>query len=104
MPNDDKFAKIIEDENLDAVAGGTIQEFQKDIKFFNALGADMVRKQRTLQRVKDTWEGLGIENKISDNPKVKNQYFKDGKEISRNDAMIYAMRTLQKYADLERFI
>ena len=40
MSNDEKFAKTIDDEELDEVAGGTANEILKDFKFMRDLGID----------------------------------------------------------------
>jgi len=65
MANEEKFAKSIDDEQLDQVAGGTTQEMQKDIKFLNAIGAKL-NKNATPDQVIDAWEKMGVVGYIND--------------------------------------
>lgn len=105
MANEEKFAKTINDETLDEIAGGNRSETAKDIKFLKKLGLDV---KDNLQVV-DAWSKVGIENTYYAEDKHKNKYElinEKGRrvKISRNDAMIYAMRKQNRYLNLEDFI
>ena len=111
MSNDDKFTKTIDDEELDEVAGGTKAETAKDIKFLsNLLGKEIDTSDGSA--IKESWKKVGgIEMfpghvKYSKDKRVelKNTYKKNNQYISRNDAMIYAMRQQNKYLNLEDYI
>ena len=121
MSNDEKFAKTIDDEELDEVAGGTANEILKDFKFMRDLGIDGANlSKKGVKQIKKEfgnynhasafanerlWEDVGIE---VDYAEGKNKYIVSGSknkaEISRNDAMIYAMRAKGKYLNLENYI
>ena len=102
---DEKFTKTIDDEELDEVAGGNLSETAKDIKFLNALGLNV----KDNFQVVDAWSHVGI-NHTYYGDKNKNRYVVDDEKtarkkiISRNDAMIYAMRQQNKYLNLEDYV
>ena len=107
MSNDEKFAKTIDDEELDEVAGGTKAEAAKDAKFLKALGSYSEKEINTFEgNVESSWGNLGIVADVypQQQDKYKNTYKKDGVKISRNDAMIYAMRAKGKYLNLEDYV
>ena len=116
MSNDEKFAKTIDDEELDEVAGGTANEILKDFKFMRDLGAVNGKlTKKDSENARDSfenynnqklptyyaWRDFGIYASGNDG---KNTYKKGGEFISRNDAMIYAMRQQNKYLNLEDYI
>lgn len=112
MANQDKYAKTIEDENLDAVAGGA-SDMAKDIRFLQDLGVQNINKNSSMDDVKSAWKRFGISahfkgnsslySKPMENPEQYNgKYKRNG--ISRNDAMIMTMRKQNKYLNLENYI
>ena len=107
MANEDKFSKTIDDEQLDEVAGGTRAETQKDIKFLNAIGAKL-DKNASEEQVQTAWEELGVEVLAvskDDNKSVKNTTYSDGNAyVTRQDAMIEAMRNAKKFVDLDEYL
>ena len=119
MSNDDKFTKTIDDAELDEVAGGTKAETAKDVKFLSSLLGIKIDPKKlnanTLEgnAVSKAWCQVGgiemipghfIAYSKTNIVETKNTYKKGGKEISRNDAMIYAMRKQNKYLNLEDYI
>ena len=115
MADNDKFSKTLDDENLDEVAGGTIKEFQKDFKFFQDLGlADKnvilnFKFEENIMDVQNLWRSVGIiQGNKGSNPENENNYMTNVNDkatrISRQDAMIYAMRNKNKYLNLEDYI
>lgn len=112
MTNEDKFAKTIDDENLNAVAGGA-SDMAKDIRFLHDVGVQNINKNSSMDDVKSAWKRFGISayfkgnnslyTKPMENPEqYKGRYKRDG--ISRNDAMIMTMRKQNKYLNLENYI
>jgi len=111
--NADKFSKSIDDEQLDEVAGGTRAEIQKDIKFLNAIGAKL-NKNVDAGQVDDAWLAVDVyAHTILDADKsATNEYYKYdeddedgmGPAISRQDAMIEAMRKTGKFVDLDKYL
>ena len=113
MANEDKFAKTIDDEELDEVAGGIGARLDKDIKFLRDLGVARLDKNSSKDAVEMSWITVGgiraVFNKSGDsslyyqpieNPTTKIKRL----PISRNDAMIMAMRKQNKYLDLEKYV
>ena len=95
MSNDEKFAKTIDDEELDEVAGGTKAENAKDVKFLKALGLyKEMNDSNVCGNIQTAWFRAGIFAFSSNSPDKAN----------RNDAMIYAMRAKGKYLNLEDYV
>ena len=104
---EDKFAKTIEDDELDEVVGGTVSDFVKDFKFLNALGvADKDLNDKDIieaANAKNTcWTYRGIT--CFPNENGSNRYMRDDIEISRQDALIYVMRKAGKLVDLDKYV
>jgi len=117
MANEDKFSKTIDDEQLDEVAGGTKAELQKDIKFFNAIGKDLglndLDEGSSAEDVAEYWKAAGVGYQKIFSRQKPNSYKSNSYElcynlknveISRQDAMIEAMRATGKFVDLDRYL
>jgi len=116
MSNEDKFAKTIDDDELDHVAGGTAKELDKDIAFLNEIGKDhgvSVTKNSTNFKILSTWRQFGVENfprfDLEGFKNVSSEYRveKENGEtptVSRQDAMIWAMRKAGKVVDLDKYL
>ena len=103
--NADKFSKSIDDDQLDEVAGGFKGETQKDIKFLNAIGKDLgikLDKNAGKWHVIDAWEKIGIA--VATHTDDENDYYKDRVILTRQDAMIEAMRKTKKFVDLDKYL
>jgi len=117
MANAEKFSKAIEDEQLDEVAGGTIEEMKKDIKFLKAMGFKF-SKNATQWDVYSAWREVGVALDMeTDTANNENEYKKvlkaadescsicvAGNTISRQDAMIIAMRNAKVVVDLDKYL
>ena len=112
-----KFAKEIDDEQLDEVAGGTRSEIQKDIKFLNTIGKDMeislppnldLSSRANKAKLVQTW--LQLDVLFDPDRNIYYEYSENlgGKakveKISRQDAMIVAMRANRKIVDLDEYL
>ena len=109
MAVEDKFAdEIMNDEELDNVAGGTNAESAADSKFLNNLLKGTIYYQCKSYSEKDlyddlearldvllSWKSVGIEIKLAD--KDKNLYLLNGKEISRDEALAHAKKIVGKF-------
>jgi len=104
--NEDKFSKSIEDEQLDEVAGGTKVEMSDDIAFLNAIGGNEIKlfPNATPEEVQEAWGLLGID--CTYHEKKPNYYERDYDvgSITRQDAMIEAMRATGKFVDLDQYL
>jgi len=117
--NEEKFAKSIDDKQLDEVAGGTRAEIQKDIKFLNAIGIK-VDENASIDDLENAWKQVCIGGFASSH--IKNIYAKAAeigpdhpwygekeinkvlKQTTRQDAMIDAMRKTKKFVDLDQYL
>ena len=116
MANEDKFTKTIDDEQLDEVAGGTEKEIAKDIAFLNAIGKDYginLTEESRPKDIKQAWNTFGIAGSPNYKEGELNAYKKYHEDIlitareqrmSRQDAMIEAMRKTGKFVDLGRYL
>jgi len=115
MATDEKFAKNLDDEQLDEVAGGTKAEMKKDIAFLNAIGEEKgvnLSKNATAQQIEAAWELVGYygnpstdkPNEYGDASSKAAQILDGGKSISRQDAMILAMRKTKKVVNLDDYL
>ena len=97
MSNDEKFAKTIDDEELDEVAGGTKAENAKDVKFLKALGLyKEMNDSNVCGNIQTAWFRAGIFAFSSNSSDKANSYKqKGGKAISRNQ---------NKYLNLEDYV
>jgi len=105
--DEDKFAKEIDDDRLDEVAGGTRAEMEKDIKFLNAIGKDFgidLEEEPPRYYVIKAWEKIMGAEDVSLYTVDENSYIKNGERISRQDAMIDAMRAAGKFVDLDQYL
>jgi len=106
---DDKFAKSIDDEQLDEVAGGTAKEIRKDVAFLHTLGIKFRKDGITDADIIRGWKEVGIAAIFDDHD--ENDYGlpahsrgEDPIPISRQDAMILAMRKTKKVVDLDDYL
>jgi len=109
--NEDKFSKSIDDEQLDQVAGGTRAEIQKDIKFLNAISEDFVLdfdlyEDSNIEDIAEAWKAVGVVTSLDHKkPNSYEQHYSlKNVEISRQDAMIEAMRATGKFVDLDQYL
>ena len=112
MTREEKLKKLtdgleqLSDEELDGIAGGTNFESAEDSKFLNNLlnGTEYYQcNSYSVNEIADVvprfqlmmaWKSIGIDVKLARN--YKNTYILDGKEISRDQALEYAKKTVGK--------
>ncbi|MBQ7477182.1 MAG: hypothetical protein IJT06_07295 [Selenomonadaceae bacterium] len=95
----------LNDEQLDEVAGGTMQQIYSDVEFLKKLGMDLdlpdVRQLRQLEIrhvgtvVQEAWKEIGIHCDYSPYRIVGNRYFLNGEEITQDEARIHAIKVLK---------
>ncbi|WP_297571170.1 hypothetical protein [uncultured Anaerovibrio sp.] len=111
MMKPDKTNKLT-DEELEQVSGGCLYEISNDSKFLNVLlrgtgyhHCDRYGKARIFwgaddlspsDDVRNSWEGLGIRVEFHTGPK-HNEYFLNGKQITRDEAWDYAEKVVGKH-------
>ena len=87
--------EMMSDEELDNVAGGTYLESADDAKRFNALGVKIydteifgvpVLQHNEFVKLRDAFKDYGVIIKDNGGLINQNQYFINGKEVSRDEA------------------
>ena len=99
-------ANMLDENQLDAVAGGNYTESMLDTQFLNVLMQGMEGQPPSMDIyfvvghgepcLKRAWSKLGVEFKfgVRHDP---NEYSIDGKKVSREDAMNHAMEVVGKH-------
>lgn len=94
--------EILKDEQLNQVAGGTIEESYQDADRFEALGVHVYCNEpgipvndlytETILNLHDAYKKFGVNAITYGDDRRSNKYFVDGKEVSREEAWkhIYA--------------
>jgi len=117
MSTEDKFAKNIDDDELDNVAGGITEEMQKDIQFLYDLKlADLDAKNRVEKNddevtLKKLWARVYVSYLVDNKGQshyrdtfVRDETSLAGSRMSRQGAMIRAMRATRKVLDLDNYL
>ena len=96
MAKEDKFAdEMLSDDELDNVTGGTYLESADDAKRFKANGVDIydtevlgvpVITHDEFVKLRDAFQQYGVTVKDNGGIKNGNEYFIDGKLVTREDA------------------
>ena len=93
--------EALSDEELDQVAGGHYKEVAADSRFLNDLAGltdrygkfkGFIYYSSIAEEVTKGWSKVGISVKTSSSR--SNKYYKDGDEISREEALKYAAKKL----------
>ena len=81
-------------EELEGVSGGNCTELSNDSSVLKSLGLcnyygyfDLCRCPGHCQEIVNAWKNAGVDCRFSD--LVGNEYYIDGKKVSRNDAINY---------------
>ena len=91
------------DDELEGVAGGTYNETAADSRFLNDLagltdrygaGRAFFEDAKISREVTAAWNKIGIG--VDTSRGASNKYFKDGQEISRNEAIKFACNKYNK--------
>ncbi len=105
------FANKLDEKNLNMVAGGSAGETADDSRFLNVLlrgrngqcdryGEFRIRMQDHDHEIREAWASVGVEASIHSGNAFtsgsKNVYKINGTQVSRYDAMQYAMKVVGK--------
>ncbi len=102
-----KADNVIESEKLDEATGGTKSETIRDSMFLNELmvghegqpkeidyiHADKAHRQQVL----DAWKVCGVKVIEGADDKKANEYYIDGKQVSRETAYIHAQKKIGRF-------
>ena len=111
MAKEDKFAdEMLNDDELDQVAGGTCYETADDSRFLNVLlrgtkyhqcdrygATKMFFCHSAVVDLNNAWKSLGVELRARTGFIMKNKYKLNGKEISRDEAWAHAEKLVGKH-------
>ena len=98
-------AEILNEEQLNLVAGGTCSETADDTRFLNSLNGSTDRfgafkcfwsGRPVIKMVEDAWAKLGITADIGTGSK-DNSYYYNGKQITQEEARQHAMQVTGHY-------
>lgn len=98
-------AELMNEMELDQVAGGTCFEAADDSRFLNSLNHSMDRfgalkcflsGRPIIKMIEDAWEKVGIRADIGTGSK-KNSYYYKGEEITQEQARQHAMEVTGHY-------
>lgn len=103
MADKDKFAdEVMNEDELDGVAGGTCYEMADDSRFLNSLNNSCERYGSFISflgvgstEVIEAWKKLGIEAKLYNID--GNKYYLNGKKITQEEARQHAMKVTGHY-------
>lgn len=98
--------EILKDEQLNQVAGGTVEESYQDADHFEALGIHVYCNDpgvplndlytETMINLQDAYKRFGVNAMTYGDDHRHNRYFVDGKEVSRDDAWKYIESQVKK--------
>ena len=114
MNNKNFDEELLPMEELDQIAGGTVQEISLDIEFLRDIGFNIKWKSTSYihenfsevaRELRATWNQVGVQCKeISDSDYKKNVYGdRNGNPILRKDAMERAMKFTGVTVDLAKY-
>jgi len=89
----------LSDDELDEVAGGTMEQVHSDIAFFQSLGVDLPdpqefkRSSRVIRVAEMAWKSVGIHCLASRHD--DNEYFFNGERITLDEAKDRAIKVLK---------
>ncbi len=100
MANEILKDEILNDEQLDGVAGGTFAESAQDCFFFQHIGFDMQKDTINYTELERAWARAGIAFVPNNDA---NEYYQNGKQIPRAKALEIAMKKAGKKIDLRPY-
>jgi len=90
MTDEKIIGEQLNEEQLDKVAGGKNDEINSDSKFFKEIGITIKESLATLNgtnELKRAWAKYGISPIFVYGPDFNNEYYYDGKQITRDEAL-----------------
>ena len=95
--------EVLKDEQLEGVAGGTDREIGKDAEFLKAIGL-MRPEQKDQATIKRAFAQSGISVIFHEGEDFANEYYKGGKQISRESAMKTVMKKTGTQVNINNYI
>jgi len=103
MANEILKEELLSEDQLEGVAGGTSREIQKDTDFMQAIG--LLRQDETdKDDLRKAWAQGGVTLVLHGGKESPNEYYKNGKQISREAALKSVMKKTGSVLNINHFI
>ena len=103
MANEILKDEILKEEQLEGVAGGTAREIGKDVDFMQAVGV-MRQGDSGNESLQRAFAGQGITVIFHDDSDLANEYYKGGKQITRESALKTVMKKTGTQVNINNFL
>ena len=95
--------EVLKDEQLEGVAGGTSREIGKDIDFMKAVGV-MRQNESDNEALQRAFASQGISVIFHEGNDFANEYYKGGRQISREAALKTVMKKTGTQVNINNYI
>ena len=95
--------EVLKDEQLDAVAGGTSREIQKDTDFLQAIGL-MRPEQNDQATIKRAFAKTGVSVVFHNGDDLANEYYHNGQQVTREFALKFTMQTSGQDVNINNYL
>ena len=103
MANEILKEELLSEDQLEGVAGGTIREIVKDTDFMQAIG--LLRQDETdKDDLRRAWAQGGVTLILHGGKESPNEYYKNGKQITREAALKSVMKKTGSVLNINHFI
>ena len=103
MENEILKEELLSEDQLEGVAGGTSREIVKDTDFMQAIG--LLRQDETEKDdLRRAWAQGGVTLILHGGKGNANEYYKNGKQISREAALKSVMKKTGSVLNINHFI
>ncbi|MBQ3725842.1 MAG: hypothetical protein II902_02095 [Selenomonadaceae bacterium] len=103
MANEILKEELLSEDQLENVAGGTTREIVKDTDFMQAIG--LLRQDETEKDdLRRAWAQGGVTLILHGGKENANEYYKNGKQISREAALKSVMKKTGSVLNINHFI
>ena len=92
MTNEILKDEMLNEEQLEQVAGGTVREMSKDMDFMKAAGVIKgFNLKLTVENLTRIWAQEGVACVLHNDKKNSNEYYVDGQQVTREAAMQHVL-------------
>ncbi|MBR3499140.1 MAG: hypothetical protein IKO05_09130 [Selenomonadaceae bacterium] len=103
MANEILKEELLSEDQLEGVAGGTSREIQKDTDFMQAIG--LLRQDETEKDdLRRAWAQGGVTIVMHGGKENANEYYRNGKQITREAALKSVMKKTGSVLNINHFI
>ena len=103
MANEILKDEILKEEQLDGVAGGITHEIKRDAEFMKAVGL-LRQDEGTNNDLRKVWAQEGITVVLHGGKEFANEYYKGGRQITREQAMKVVMRNTGTNLNINNYV